>query len=184
MSNHKKDTIRAVTRSTTSSKYPFCFSATHVAEGKETLSAALHSAQQVAHSVGEKLGLVSPIEEKKEEFQEGNTFVQPSDLETAKSHLKHAETHDKSKPVIDSKVHIKENHHKELLQEIGQSHDLKHAETHDTSAPHIDKTIHIKEAPQKQIFAEISKPHDLKHVETDDKSKPVIPKNIHVEVRK
>ena len=153
--------------------------------GRETLSAAFNTAQQVAHTVGEKLGIVSPTEEKKELTGEGNALVQPKDLECAKSHLKHTQiSHDSSKPIIDNSVHIKENHHKDLLQEIGQSHDLKHAETHDKSAPVIDKGIHIKEAPQKQVFAEISKPHDLKHVETSDKSKPVIPKDAHIEVRK
>ena len=152
--------------------------------GKETLSAALNTAQQVAHTVGEKLGIVSPTEEKKEECHTGDALVQAKDLEDAKSHLKHAETQDKSKPIIDSSVHIKENHHKDVLQEIGQSHDLKHVDTHDKSAPVIDKDVHIKEAPQKQVFAEISKPHELKHVETDDKSKPAIPKDVHIEVKK
>jgi len=157
--------------------------------GKETLSAALNTAQQVAQSFGEKLGIVSITansEEKKECLTgEGNTLVQAKDLEDAKSHLKHTQiSHDSSKPIIENSVHIKDNHHKELLHEIGQSHELKHAETYDKSAPVIDKGIQIKEAPQKQIFAEISKPHDLKHVETCDKSKPVIPKNVHIEVRK
>jgi len=151
--------------------------------GKESLSAALNTAQQVAHTVGEKLGIL-PTEEK-ELTGEGNALVQQKDLESARSHLKHTQiNHDSSKPVIDSNVHIKENHHKDLLQEIGQSHELKHADTHDKSAPILDKGIHIKEAPQKQVFEEIAKPHDLKHVETSDKSKPVIPKNVHIEVRK
>jgi len=156
--------------------------------GRETLSAALHSAQQVAHSVGEKFGITTftAEEEKKADVcADGNSLVQAKDLESVKSHLKHTQvSHDASKPVIENNVHIKENHHKDLLQEIGQSHDLKHAETHDKSAPIIDKGIHIKEAPQKQIFAELSKPHDLKHVQTDDKSKPVIPNDVHIEVRK
>jgi len=147
--------------------------------GKETLHAAVNAAQQVAHTVGEKLGIVAvTAEQEKKDADDAAALVHAKDLEAAKSHLKHAETQDKSKPVIDSTVHIKENHHKDLLQEVTQPHELKHAETQDKSAPVIAKDIHIKEAPQKQVFAEITKPHDLKHVETDDKSKPAIPHEV------
>jgi len=58
--------------------------------GKETLTAALNTAQQVAHSVGEKLGIVSPTEEKKEECHAGAAEahnVHTKDLEAAKSTL-------------------------------------------------------------------------------------------------
>jgi len=76
--------------------------------------------------------------------------------EITKEHaLKHAETVDKSAPVIDSSVHVKESVRPALLQEIGQEHHLKHADTVDKAAPKIDTDVHVKESVRPALFAEI-----------------------------
>jgi CO dehydrogenase/acetyl-CoA synthase epsilon subunit len=165
--------------------------------GKERLNTALTTAKQVAHTIGEKTHQVAQtLEEKtgykltapdpKEEFvQFVDPLASPRDLEEVKSHLKHAQTRDKSKPVIERDVHIKENHHKDLFVEIEKSHDLHHVKTtHDASSPIIDKGVHIKEAPQKRILSDITQHHQLKHVSINDKSAPVIPKDIHIVKKK
>jgi len=161
--------------------------------GKETVKTAFTTAKQVAHALGEKTQQVAhALEEKvgykltpsepKEEFVKFvDPLASPRDLEEVKSHLKPAQTQDKSKPVIENDVHIKENHHKDLLVEIGQKHDLHHVKTsHDASKPIIDKDIHIKEAPQKKVLSDITQHHQLKHVKMNDKSAPVIPKDVHI----
>jgi len=113
-----------------------------------------------------------------------NTFeplFKERELKSAKSHLKHAtEIHDKSAPLIEKDVHIKENHHKDLLAELHQPHHLKHADTQDKSAPVIDTSIHINQNHHKDLLAEIQQPHDLKHTETHDTSAPVIDSNLHI----
>jgi flavodoxin len=162
--------------------------------GERTQQAALapiDTAKQVANTIGEKIEektgykLTAP-EPKTDEFVKFvDPLASPRDLKDAKSHLKHIETEDKSKPVIDKSVHIKENHHKELLSEIAQKHDLNHVvPSHDASKPLIDKDIHIKEAPQKRILSDITQHHQLKHVSMNDKSAPVIPKDVHIVKRK
>jgi len=122
---------------------------------------------------------------KKEEFVKFvDPLANPKDLEVVKSNLKHTQTQDKSFPVIEKDVHIKENHHKDLLTEIEQRHDLNHVTTHDASKPLIDKDIHIKEAPQKKVLADITQHHQLKHVKMNDKSSPVFPKDVHIVQKK
>jgi len=103
-------------------------------------------------------------------------------LEEVKSHLKHTQTRDKSKPLIENDVHINQNHHKELIAEIEQQHvDLNHVRTeHDASKPFIDKDIHIHEAPQKKVLEDIPQRHQLKHVKMNDKSAPFIPRDVHI----
>jgi hypothetical protein len=141
--------------------------------------------QQAAHTLEEKIGYkFTPGEdEKNEEFVKFvDPVANPKDLESTKSHLKHTQTRDKSKPVIEKDVHIKENHHKDLLVEIEKRHNLHHVNTtHDASKPFLDKEIHIKEAPQKKVLDDITQ-HDyqLKHVKMNDKSAPVIPKDVHI----
>jgi len=161
--------------------------------GKDKINAAYFAAQDVAQKIEEKIEektgyKLSSAEPRKSEFvQYYDPLARPEDLQETKAHLKHAETIDKSKPVIDQNVHIKENHHKDLLTDLAHRHPLHHVmktETHDASAPVIDQEIHIKEAPQKQVMADITKHHDLKHVEMKDKSAPMIPKDIHIVKKK
>jgi len=111
--------------------------------------------------------------------------------------LKHVSTFsDKSAPVIEKDVHVKEAPQKKVFEEIKTEHQLKHVETVDKSTPVIDKDAHIGENPMKAVFAELPagkailshnklvdevvKPHELKHVETVDKSTPVIEKDAHI----
>jgi len=144
--------------------------------GKEKLNSALSTAKQVAHTIGEKTQQVahaleekvgyklSPSDQKEEFIKFVDPLASPRDLEEVKSHLKPAQTQDKSKPVIEKDVHIKENHHKDLLAEIEQQHDLNHVKTtHDASLPFIDKDIHIKEAPQKKSIVRY---HTTSSIET------------------
>jgi hypothetical protein len=165
--------------------------------GKETFNTALSTAKQVAYTLGEKTQQVAhaleekvgykltPSEQKEEFVKFVDPIASPRDLEEVKSHLKPAQTQDKSKPVIENDVHIKENHHKDLLAEIGLKHDLNHVKTtHDASLPLIDKDIHIKEAPQKKVLKDITQHHQLKHVKMNDKSAPVIPKDVHIVKKK
>jgi hypothetical protein len=154
--------------------------------GEKTQQAAQtlgEKTSQATHTLEEKIGYkFTPEDQKNQEFV---TFVDPvaspKELESAKSHLKRTQTRDKSKPVIENNVHIKENHHKELLQEIEQRHDLNHVKTeHDASKPFIDRNIHIGEAPQKKVLEDITQHHQLKHVKMNDKSAPVIPQDVHI----
>jgi len=162
--------------------------------GKEKLNTAITTAKQVAYTIGEQVA--QTLEEKvgykltpseKEDEGEFVKFVDPlaspRDLEVVKSNLKHAQTRDKSKPIIDRNVHIKENHHKDLFVEIEKSHDLHHVKaTRDASSPVIDKGVHIKEAPQKAVLSDITQHHQLKHVAMNDKSAPVIPRDVHIKM--
>eukprot|EP01125_Pyxidicula_operculata_P019442 TRINITY_DN705_c0_g1_i2.p2 TRINITY_DN705_c0_g1~~TRINITY_DN705_c0_g1_i2.p2 ORF type:complete len:111 (-),score=38.91 TRINITY_DN705_c0_g1_i2:115-447(-) len=89
--------------------------------------------------------------------------------------LKHAETVDKSAPLIDSSVQIKEAPQVKVFEEIKSEHHLKPTETKDKSAPLIDKDVKIKPAPQIAMFEDIKKEHKLKHVEeTNDRSAPAV----------
>ncbi len=65
-----------------------------------------------------------------------NTLL--SEISSGKE-LKHAETADKSAPIIAGDVKIKTVDRKGFLAEVAQPHDLKHAETADKSAPVIGK---------------------------------------------
>jgi len=163
--------------------------------GKEKFNSALSTAKKVAHTIGEKtqqvahtleekIGYKFPLADQKEEFIKFvDPLASPKDLLLVKSQLKHTQTLDKSKPVIEKDLHIKKNSHIALFAEIKQRHDLKHATiTHDASLPFIDKDIHIKESPQKKVFADIRQHHQLKHVKMNDKSAPVIPKDVHIRV--
>jgi hypothetical protein len=136
--------------------------------------------QQVTHTLGEKIGWIS---DQKEFATFVDPLANPKDLELVKSQLKHVQTCDKSKPVIDKNVHIKKNQHKALFAEIPRRHNLKHTSiSHNASKPFLDKDIHIKESPQKKLFVDIREHHyQLKHVITKDRSVPVIPKDVHIE---
>ncbi len=63
-----------------------------------------------------------------------NTLL--SEISSGKE-LKHAETTDKSAPVIEGDVKLKTVDRKGFLAEVSLPHDLKHAETTDKSAPVI-----------------------------------------------
>lgn len=106
--------------------------------------------------------------------------------------LKHVgQVADRSAPVIDPDVHIKESTRPELLQEIAQGVHLKHVdEVHDHSAPVIEEGVHVGKSPHKDLLQEVvagaghrQLMHDLiehkdsihlHHVETVDKGKPVL----------
>jgi len=140
-----------------------------------------NTAQKVAHNIGERIGILSPITENKGSDTVIDNPIKWTDLVDARSHLKSTQTNDKSQPLIDKNIHISKNHHKQIFEEIKQDHHLKNVLTDDRSAPMIDRSIHITEAPQKRIFAEIPQHHDLKHVKIEhDTSAPVIPKNVQI----
>jgi hypothetical protein len=154
-------------------------------------NSALNTAYNVAHTIGEKtqqvaekVGLYYPAEPKYEEFNKYvDPLASPKDLVLIKSQLKHVQTVDKSKPVIDKDIHILKNHHKALFAEIKQQHELKHVKkTRDASSPFLDKNMKIKESPQKKLFAEIVQPHQLKKVAVNDRSAPVISRDIHITI--
>ncbi|KYQ88553.1 actobindin [Tieghemostelium lacteum] len=71
------------------------------------------------------------------------------------ANLSHAETVDKSKPVIESGVTLKKNEHGALLTEVTKGAELKHTETVDKSAPVIDKDAHIKPSNHANLLGEI-----------------------------
>jgi hypothetical protein len=156
--------------------------------GEKTQQAAQtlgEKTQQATHALEAKIGYkLIPDENERSEFVKFvDPLASPRDLESAKSHLKHTQTRDKSKPIIENDVHIKENHHKELLVEIEKRHDLNHVKTtHDASKPFIDKSIHIQEAPQKRVLEDITQHHQLKHVKMNDKSAPMIPRDVHIKL--
>jgi hypothetical protein len=149
------------------------------------LNTAIHVAQtigektsQVTHTLGEKIGFDWPTTSDQKEFQ---TFVDPlatpKDLVLMKSQLKHVQTRDNSKPLIEKDAHFLQNHHKALFAELRQRPALNHVETRDASSPVLDKSLHIHESPQTKIFEDIrGHKYQLKHVNTWDRSMPVIPK--------
>jgi len=163
-----------------------------LAVGKDKFNSALSTAKQVAHTIGEKTQQVahtlekvgyklSPSDQKEDQNKFVDPLASPKELLLVKSQLKHAQTQDKSKPVIEKGVRINQNHHKALFAEIKQRHDLKHVETtHDTSLPFIENDVHIEENHRKDLFAEIKQQHDLKHVKTHDASSPFIEKDVHI----
>ncbi|EGG23934.1 actobindin [Cavenderia fasciculata] len=73
----------------------------------------------------------------------------------AGANLKKAETVDKSGPVIDKDVHVKENNHGALLKELSTDHKLNKAETVDKSGPVIEKDVHVKENNRGALLGEI-----------------------------
>jgi len=133
--------------------------------------------QQVTHTLGEKIGFDFSTSDQKEFAQFVDPLANPKDLALAKSKLKHVQTRDASKPVIEKGVHILQNHHKGIFSELRQHRELNHVKiAHDASAPFLDKSLKIKESPQKKIFVDIREHrYQLRHVFTNDKSKPVIP---------
>jgi len=71
------------------------------------------------------------------------------------ANLKHTETVDKSKPIIEPGVQIKENPHGALMDEVKGDHQLKHTETNDRSVPHIEEDVKLKTNVHGQLFDEI-----------------------------
>jgi len=109
-----------------------------------------------------------------------NTFeprFKERELKSAKSHLKHAEIHDTSAPLIEKDVHIQENHHKDLFVEIQQPHDLKHTETHDKSAPVIDSDIHLHKSATLRLKENVAHAKDV-IVENVEKAKEKLVENV------
>ena len=79
------------------------------------------------------------------------------ELQSGQPGLKHAETVDKSKPLIDKDVHIAKNKHGELMSEVAKGADLKHAETKDRSAPVIEEGVSVKKVDRKGFLDEVAK---------------------------
>eukprot|EP00013_Stygamoeba_regulata_P029573 CAMPEP_0177649272 /NCGR_PEP_ID=MMETSP0447-20121125/11291_1 /TAXON_ID=0 /ORGANISM="Stygamoeba regulata, Strain BSH-02190019" /LENGTH=90 /DNA_ID=CAMNT_0019152005 /DNA_START=70 /DNA_END=342 /DNA_ORIENTATION=- len=78
------------------------------------------------------------------------------DIESgAKPELKHVETVDKAAPKIEPGVHIGENPHKKLMDEVTHKPELKHADTVDKSAPLIEKDVHVGESKHGELLKEI-----------------------------
>eukprot|EP01133_Synstelium_polycarpum_P012860 gene12860-15102_t len=71
------------------------------------------------------------------------------------ANLKPTETVDKSIPIIDNTVHIKQNDHSTLLKEVTSEHKLAHVETNDKSAPAIPSDVHIKPSVMPAVLNEI-----------------------------
>jgi hypothetical protein len=97
------------------------------------------------------------------------------------SKLSHAETVDKSAPVIDPEVKVKKVDRTGLLSEVEKSHDLKHAEVNDKSSPAIPAAVKTGDHTGllQEVESEGGSSH-LKHVEgISDKTAPVI-ENVHV----
>jgi hypothetical protein len=138
---------------------------------------------QVAHNLEEKIGYKFTPGEQKEEFVKFNDLMaSPKDLVLVKAHLKHVQTRDNSRPVIEKDVHINNNHHGELFMQIRQGQKLKHVETRDASSPFLDKNMHINESPRKKLFVDIREHHyQLTPVNTKDRSLPFIPRDAHIE---
>jgi hypothetical protein len=145
--------------------------------GKEKMSSAYSTAKQVAHTIGDTLGLYPT--DRKEVFV--NRFVSPTELATVKTGLKHVQTSE-SRPFFDKDVHILKNNHGALFAEIRQPHELKHVEkTRDSSSPIIDKDLHINKNQHRELFSELQQPHPLSHVSiSHDASRPFIEKDIHI----
>jgi hypothetical protein len=79
--------------------------------------------------------------------------------------------------VIDKSIHINQNHHKDLLAEIQQPHDLKHTETHDTSAPVIDSDLHIHRSATLRLKENVAHAKDV-IVENVEKAKEKLVENV------
>ena len=69
--------------------------------------------------------------------------------------LKHAETVDKSGPVIEEGTTIKESQRPALMADITKGAELKHAETVDKSGPVIEEGTTVKESQRPALLAEI-----------------------------
>eukprot|EP01101_Sappina_pedata_P013106 TRINITY_DN93_c0_g1_i8.p1 TRINITY_DN93_c0_g1~~TRINITY_DN93_c0_g1_i8.p1 ORF type:complete len:634 (-),score=264.72 TRINITY_DN93_c0_g1_i8:384-2012(-) len=78
-------------------------------------------------------------------------------VEAGEAKLKHAETVDKSAPVIESDVKIGTNNHGALLGEVTKGAELKHVETVDKSAPVIENDVKIGTNNHAALLSEIKK---------------------------
>merc|ERR1711976_561688 len=78
-----------------------------------------------------------------------------SEIAAGGAQLKHAETVDKSAPVIEGDVKIGKNSHGDLMKEVEGGAQLKHAETVDKSAPVIEKDVTVGESKRPALLAEI-----------------------------
>jgi hypothetical protein len=77
-----------------------------------------------------------------------------SEVEKGKQ-LKHAETTDKSVPVLEKDVHIKTVDRTPFLQELTGEHSLSHAETVDRSGPVIE-TVQVKKNVHDALLKEVT----------------------------
>jgi len=94
------------------------------------------------------------------------------------SKLVHAETDDKSAPVIDPEVKIKKVDRSGLLSEVEKPHELKKTEVDDKSSPAMPAPLKVGD--HTGLLEEVSKETNLKHVDNiQDKSAPVI-ENVQV----
>ena len=79
--------------------------------------------------------------------------------------LKHVNTCDKSKPMIDKNYHLKKAAKREpLLNEIKKGHELKHVRTCDKGKPLIEKDIHIKKMDRGSFLSEVREGVELKPI--------------------
>jgi len=83
----------------------------------------------------------------------------------AKPELKHAETIDKSAPVIDKSVKVKKVDREGFLDEVSKGKELKKAETVDKSAPVIGEDVKVKKNERPALLGDIQKGKDLKKTE-------------------
>jgi uncharacterized protein YjbJ (UPF0337 family) len=80
--------------------------------------------------------------------------------------LKHVETADKSKPVIDAEkpIQLSKLDKRQLLSEIKEGADLKHVDTEDKSTPAFDKSLHVKTWDRQGFLDEVRQGTELKHI--------------------
>lgn len=91
--------------------------------------------------------------------------------------LKHVETVDKARPVLEGDVNLRKFDRNNLLDEIHSSVELRHVESpSDRSSPVVDPSIRVGSNPHFEVLSELTSatPH-LKHVESaSDRSSPRI----------
>jgi hypothetical protein len=70
-------------------------------------------------------------------------------------HLRHVDSNDKSKPVIDPDVKLHTWDKEGLLHGIEAGVPLKHVQPDDRSAPHIDPNVHLQPNHHKELMEEV-----------------------------
>ena len=76
------------------------------------------------------------------------------ELANAAGSLKHAETADKSAPMIEKDTKIGKNPLPDVLKDVAKGTDLKHVDTNDKSAPAIEADTKIGKNNNKEVFSE------------------------------
>ena len=80
--------------------------------------------------------------------------------------LKHVETTDKSKPIINAEkpIQLSKLDKKQLLSEIKEGAELKHVDTEDKSNPAFNKDLHLKTWDRQGFLDEVRQGTELKHI--------------------